>query len=210
MVERSIKNKAKKARTRALLIESAKKLFYEKGYEKVKIEDIIKTAGVSVGTFYEYFQNKDEILLEIAREANQSLIQRISYFKEHWTKEPVPLEDRIREGLDTAFDFFDSYPYCVPVIAAGANSRIPVINEVYDLLMQHVIRELAEYLRVGKEMGGVKDLDPEVVVTAIIGILSGVATSYSQGKISRKLLADTLTELIADGILPDSKDECKR
>ena len=43
------------------IINAAEKLFYEKGYSKVTINDIIKDLGIVKGTFYYHFKNKKEV-----------------------------------------------------------------------------------------------------------------------------------------------------
>ncbi len=49
------------------LIEAATELFGEQGYDSVGTPEIAQRAGVSVGTFYRYFDDKHEIYLETAR-----------------------------------------------------------------------------------------------------------------------------------------------
>jgi AcrR family transcriptional regulator len=49
------------------LIEAATELFSKRGYDAVGTPEIADGAGVSVGTFYRYFDDKHEIYLEIAR-----------------------------------------------------------------------------------------------------------------------------------------------
>lgn len=49
------------------LIDAATALFAEQGYDAVGTPEIAGRAGVSVGTFYRYFDDKHEIYLEIAR-----------------------------------------------------------------------------------------------------------------------------------------------
>ncbi|MBA3452618.1 MAG: TetR/AcrR family transcriptional regulator [Deltaproteobacteria bacterium] len=49
------------------LIESATELFAQNGYDAVGSPEIAEHAGVSVGTFYRYFDDKHEVYLEIAR-----------------------------------------------------------------------------------------------------------------------------------------------
>ncbi|WP_457644409.1 TetR/AcrR family transcriptional regulator [Persephonella sp.] len=51
--------------TRQKLIDSAVKIFSEKGYFNTKVSDIVKDAGVAQGTFYLYFRSKEEIFLSI-------------------------------------------------------------------------------------------------------------------------------------------------
>lgn len=45
------------------LLEAALQLFQTVGYDAARIEDIAEAAGVSVGTFYNYFQTKGDLLL---------------------------------------------------------------------------------------------------------------------------------------------------
>lgn len=47
------------------ILESATTLFSREGYDNTRIEDIAEMAGVSVGTFYNYFENKGDILVAI-------------------------------------------------------------------------------------------------------------------------------------------------
>ena len=47
---------------RARIIDSAWKLFHEKGFGDTTINDIIREADISKGTFYYYFNSKDDLL----------------------------------------------------------------------------------------------------------------------------------------------------
>lgn len=48
------------------IIETAKKLFRDRGYNNTPVEAIIKEMGVAKGTFYYYFKSKEEVLEAIA------------------------------------------------------------------------------------------------------------------------------------------------
>lgn len=52
--------------TRETLIRAASSVFWTKGYHDAQTPEIAAVAGVSVGTFYRYFRDKRDILLEIA------------------------------------------------------------------------------------------------------------------------------------------------
>ncbi len=58
-------DKNTKESTRNRIINSAKKLFAEQGYQKTTIVDISKQAGLSEAALYEYFQGKEDLLLTI-------------------------------------------------------------------------------------------------------------------------------------------------
>jgi TetR/AcrR family fatty acid metabolism transcriptional regulator len=57
--------KNNKAKTRARIIASARKLFADQGYQKTTVVDISKQAGLSEAALYEHFQGKEDLLLTI-------------------------------------------------------------------------------------------------------------------------------------------------
>nr|WP_321511361.1 TetR/AcrR family transcriptional regulator [uncultured Celeribacter sp.] len=59
-----LREKQKASRKRAL-VEAASLLFKQNGYELAKIGEIAERAEVSVGTFYNYFPSKADLLLAI-------------------------------------------------------------------------------------------------------------------------------------------------
>jgi TetR/AcrR family transcriptional regulator, transcriptional repressor for nem operon len=50
-----------KERTRARIVESARKLFNRHGFEQVSIETIMSEAGLTRGGFYNHFESKDDL-----------------------------------------------------------------------------------------------------------------------------------------------------
>ena len=44
------------------ILDAAEKLFYQKDYTKTTIKDILKAVGIAKGTFYYYFESKEEVL----------------------------------------------------------------------------------------------------------------------------------------------------
>lgn len=78
--------------TRKNLVKTALRLFKEKGFYAINVEDITKAANVSKGTFYTYFKRKEDIVLEITRGpfneisdelramVNESLIKRLTHY----------------------------------------------------------------------------------------------------------------------------------
>ena len=45
--------------TRRTIVEKGIALIEERGYDNVSVQDIVGAAGVSVGTFYHYYESKD-------------------------------------------------------------------------------------------------------------------------------------------------------
>lgn len=51
--------------SKELIISSAEKLFFEKGFDKVSMRDISEEAKLSKGAIYHHYKSKDEIIKEI-------------------------------------------------------------------------------------------------------------------------------------------------
>lgn len=52
----------KKRNVKSKIVSAAWQLFYEKGYNGTTVDDIIALSGTSKGSFYYYFNTKDELL----------------------------------------------------------------------------------------------------------------------------------------------------
>ncbi|MDD6770186.1 MAG: TetR/AcrR family transcriptional regulator [Inconstantimicrobium porci] len=57
------------------ILSTALKLFCEKGYHNVTTNEIAKVCGISIGSLYFHFKNKDEILLQILDTYHRSFIE---------------------------------------------------------------------------------------------------------------------------------------
>ena len=59
---------------------AALEVFVERGYANARLEDVAARAGVSKGTLYLYFENKEELFKAVVREA---MVARLVEFREH-------------------------------------------------------------------------------------------------------------------------------
>ena len=57
----------KRARTRAKLLEAARELTREKGYERTTMEDVARRAGMTSGAIYGNFKNRDELFIALGQ-----------------------------------------------------------------------------------------------------------------------------------------------
>lgn len=63
-------------RTRAALLDAARREFSERGYAAATAKSIATRAEVATGSFYQYFESKDAALLELARERQALVAER--------------------------------------------------------------------------------------------------------------------------------------
>jgi AcrR family transcriptional regulator len=64
---------SKGARTRSRLLEAAKEIFEEDGFLNARISDIAERAGLSHGSFYHYFESKEQVFREVAAAVDEEL-----------------------------------------------------------------------------------------------------------------------------------------
>ena len=88
----------KGAETRARLVEAAKKVFERDGFLNARILDIAETAGLKHGSFYHYFESKEEVFREVAAEVDERLSAPMYTVILDTTSHLGPY-DRIREGI---------------------------------------------------------------------------------------------------------------
>ena len=58
------------------IIEAATRLFREQGYEAVKMEAIAAAAEVAIGTIYNYYRNKGDLLVAIVSLEVEEVLRR--------------------------------------------------------------------------------------------------------------------------------------
>ncbi|MBP3749081.1 MAG: TetR family transcriptional regulator [Ruminobacter sp.] len=62
------KTREEALKTKQNIMDVAKQLFCEKGYEKTNLSDIADVVGVTRGAIYWYFQNKDDLFIELCKD----------------------------------------------------------------------------------------------------------------------------------------------
>ncbi len=70
--------RAKKADDRRKkIIENASRIFSEKGYRGTTVDDVVQATGIAKGTFYLYFESKEELLIEVIKNLIEETLRRI-------------------------------------------------------------------------------------------------------------------------------------
>src|SRR5262245_22296219 len=88
--------------TRRRLLDSARTLFGERGFARVRITDITAAAGLSQGAFYRYFTDRRELMLELLRE----LASEAFDFVRVPGADAAPV-DSVAESTVRYFEFFE-------------------------------------------------------------------------------------------------------
>jgi AcrR family transcriptional regulator len=95
----------KGAQTRARLLDAAKEVFEETGFLDARISDIAERAGLSHGSFYHYFDSKEEIFREVAAAVDDELREPLDTIILAQSSTATPHE-RIREAMRRHFESY--------------------------------------------------------------------------------------------------------
>ena len=100
---------AKGSQTRHLLIESAYKLFLQKGYHGTSMRHIAKEAGLALGGIYNHFGSKEEIFRAVIL-AHHPFLKIFPKFDQMAADEFTSAEDLIRRFTHLIFAEFKKEP----------------------------------------------------------------------------------------------------
>lgn len=83
------------ALNRERIVETAARLFREKGYDGIGVSDLMKSAGLTHGGFYGHFNSKEDLLAEATAHAMKISVDR---WKGYLAKAPETALDKISAG----------------------------------------------------------------------------------------------------------------
>ena len=196
----AIKNS--KGNTRGRIIESAKKLFAEQGYQKTTVMDISKQAGLSEAALYEYFQGKEDLLLtipdlwvsELIKDLNEQLFGIKGAF------------NKLRKYLWWYLRRIEEAPLDAKIVYLFLKTNANFMNtEVYSNV-KILYSYLIEIFEEGRTSGEMKpDLNPYFARIIFIGTMEHIVTRWLLKDMSYSLfenLEDTF-DLMVDAFKRD-------
>jgi len=154
---------------RRQIIEGARKAFLDQGFDAASMNDIARIAGVSKGTLYVYFQNKEQLFEAICSEECKSQAESLFDFDR---------DDRDVEGTLTRIGIDFVTLVCRPEKASSARTviaiaeRMPEIGRAYyETGPARGIALLSDYLKNKVQQGILAIDDCEVVAAQLIEAL---------------------------------------
>lgn len=154
-------------RTAARLRAAARDTFAERGYAAARVEDIVRLAGVSHGTFYTYFENKAaalDALIDVAAADLQAVVD------EPWEGEHAGRT--IATVIDRFVEVFARHAAVVRIWLEASAQEPHFRQRLRDVRAGYVDR-VAEQL--GPALAGSAH-DPSVAAAALVAMVEGYAT----------------------------------
>ncbi len=111
---------------------AAEQVFAEKGLHLARMEEIAALAGVSVGTVYNHFEDRQALLAELLESRRKELAQRLDQALAASAHEPF--EGQLRGFVMTVFIHFEDHRPFLSIMLEGDQARLaqpsPAMREI--------------------------------------------------------------------------------
>lgn len=156
-----------------LIRSAAISVIAREGFYMATTDKIAAEAGVAVGTIYNYFQSKEEILTNIFQVENK---KRNDFYKILLQMNLEP-PDKIRSVVEMHLTGVKNNPDLVRIILHERNSYLRICQDPYaaDDGLSNFIRIVLE---TGIAEGKIKSCNTKIISTIIIGSVEAVINSY--------------------------------
>ena len=181
-------------RTREKLLHAAEAEFGESGFADTSIASITQRAGVALGTFYVYFESKEEIF--------RALVSYMGELTRQWIGERVAASpDRLtaeRRGVEAFIEFVRTHRNLYRVVSMAQFVAEDAFREYYSVFAS----AYEENLRRAADAGDIREGDCEVWSWALIGMTVFLGMRFADWDEQRPAgeVAAAASDLVANGM----------
>lgn len=161
---------------RRQLLDYATERFAQNGYHPTSVAEIVTGLGVGKGVFYWYFQSKEELFLEILKEALTDL-RRTQQLAIRDVDDPIR---RIELGIRATTVWSAAHPdfYKLTQFAATETKFAPALHRGQEI----AIRDTVKHVNDGIAKGVIRDIDPDYIAHAILGLTGQLVRTFIHEK----------------------------
>ena len=183
----------------AQILETAARIFCEKGFDKASMGDISSALGLTKAGVYHHIRSKEEPLYAI-------MSYGMDLFERNVLDRVTPIEDpleRLRATLrGHVLLVTRERPKEITVILHESNALKGRYRERIDARKRRYVRFLQKTFREVVRSGAARRVDPGVAAFAMLGMINWIYQWYRPGgRLGDEELADALTDLLLNGVL---------
>jgi len=153
------------------IVDVAHRLFLDRGYENVSMNDIVKVAGGSLATLYKHFGNKEQLFIYVMEQKSEELFGE-------WKRQSVCYEGRMEaflmmigtSYLDLVADD-DSILFHRLIVSLGYLDKSQLIKETILEMLTHPINVVSVYLENEKKAGRIEVDDTKLCAHQFLNAL---------------------------------------
>ena len=172
---------------RKQLLDAARKMFREKGYEGATISEIAQEAGLGKGTFYFYYPSKTAIAVALL----DGLMARMATAVEKAMQSNLTFGEKLNTLIVTSFKVARQNADLFRLAFVGADETHP---ELHSESPEHVafLTTLTSLFNKAAEAGEMKTVDPEIAARLVLGlvqqaVIEAFVSGHGRGDESERL-----------------------
>jgi AcrR family transcriptional regulator len=178
------------------LMAYATERFAEQGYHPTSVSEIVSGLGVGKGVFYWYFDSKEQLFLEILRDAQTDLRRRQ---QQVIADEEDPIR-RIELGIRASMAWSEAHRDHNKLIqfAATEAAFAGALQRGQDIAVADVVKHVKEAMAEGR----IRDTDPDLLAHAMVGVAGHLTRTfiYERGE-PAEAVADAVVAFCLHGLL---------
>jgi AcrR family transcriptional regulator len=155
---------------REQIVEAATRVFAEKGFRRATTREVAREAGISEGTIYNYFEDKDALLMAILDKLNETERRAEDFEEGMATDFRGFLRGYLRRRMSLIWENRDVFRVALSEMLVNAELRNLYLRRVVEPAM----RIAEENFRSRMEQGEVRETDAPLAMRSVAGAVLGV------------------------------------
>jgi AcrR family transcriptional regulator len=199
---RKLPRQRRSAATVDRILVAAARIFDERGYRATTTNHVAQAAGVSIGSLYQYFPNKDALLVALAERHIDDIASRFGERLARLREDQPGLDDTVRALLDLTIEVNDTSR--LHAILFSDCPRTPALTDRLDRFSDLLVSEVAWHLQRTGTDGTDPELRARLVVAAVDAAVHEVVLAEPPGP-DRLAAVNELVAVTVHGLKPPAR-----
>jgi len=178
---------------REQILEAATRVFAEKGFRRATTREVAREAGVSEGTIYNYFEDKDALLVAILDGLNETERRAEDFEEGMATDFRGFLQEYLRRRMHLIWENREVFRVVLSEMLVNADLRVRYLRQVVEPTMG--IAE--ENFRSRMKQGKVRQTDAPLATRSVAGAVLGLLVLGLLGDEEISLRPDEVPDVLA-------------
>lgn len=175
MISKEVRTVSKNGDKYEAILEAAVKVISADGYRNSQVKKIAKEAGVAGGTVYLYFNNKEELIVDVFNKFLNNLIDRVRLETQKITDSKRKLKKLVEAHLAQVEANYDLAVVCFVEL----RQPDPVLRKVAGIVLRRYFNFIEQVVEEGQANGSFNPrLNKQLARQMIFGTLDEIVTSW--------------------------------
>ncbi len=182
---------------REQILKAATTVFAEKGFRRATTREVARAAGVSEGTIYNYFEDKDALLMAILHRLNETERRSEDFEEGMATDFPGFMREYLRRRMSSVWENREVFRIVLSEMLVNTELRETYLRRI----MAPTMKIAEDNFRLRAERGEIRATDTPLAVRVVAGAVLGVLVLGLLGDEEIGTRADEASDVLAGLLL---------